>query len=229
MTSEEIIIHLLCAVDDGMGKVAKHPQAKLYLSEVVTIGLLLARKGGYFRAFYRWLKRDFEGLFVHLPECTRLQRLLHTHQGWCERFLAEPTFFTVMDTYGIELLHPVREDRAQTPLGKQGKSNRRWIVGVTLCGLVNDRGQVLAWDWNTANVHDQHFRPVAHQFDEQTITLSDRGFYQAGEAARNLKLCAHKTWRERMIVETMLSLVTRGCRLNHLFHRLEPYLTTHLA
>lgn len=229
MTTEDIIIHLFCAVDDGMGQVAKHPQAKLYPSEVVTIGLLFALKGGYFRAFYRWLKRDYEALFVHLPERTRLQRLLHTHQRWCERFLAEPTFFTVIDTYGIELLHPVREGRCKTPLGKKGKSNRRWIVGVKLCWLVNDAGQVVAWDWNTANTHDQHFRQVAHQFDEQTIALSDLGFYKAGEPALNLKFCAPKTWNERMIVETMFSLATRVCRLKHLFHRLETYLTTHLA
>lgn len=229
MTTEDIIIHVFCRVDDAMGKVAKHPQARLYPSEVVTIGLLFALKGGYFRAFYRWLKRDYEALFVRLPERSRLQRLLRTHQGWCQCFLAEPTFFTVIDTYGIELLHPVRERRAQTPLGKKGKSNRRWIVGIKLCWLVNDAGQVVAWDWNTANVHDQHFRHVAHQFDEQTITLSDFGLKKAGEAARNLKFCEHKTWSERMIVETMLSLVTRVCHLKSLFHRVEPHLTAHLA
>jgi hypothetical protein len=229
VTTEDIIIHVFCRVDDAMGKVAKHPQARLYPSEVVTIGLLFALKGGYFRAFYRWLKRDYEALFVRLPERSRLQRLLRTHQGWCQCFLAEPTFFTVIDTYGIELLHPVREGRAQTPLGKKGKSNRRWIVGIKLCWLVNDAGQVVAWDWNTANVHDQHFRHVAHQFDEQTITLSDFGLKKAGEAARNLKFCQHKTWSERMIVETMLSLVTRVCHLKSLFHRVEPHLTAHLA
>jgi hypothetical protein len=229
VTTEDIIIHVFCRVDDAMGKVAKHPQARLYPSEVVTIGLLFALKGGYFRAFYRWLKRDYEALFVRLPERSRLQRLLRSHQGWCQCFLAEPTFFTVIDTYGIELLHPVREGRAQTPLGKKGKSNRRWIVGIKLCWLVNDAGQVVAWDWNTANVHDQHFRHVAHQFDEQTITLSDFGLKKAGEAARNLKFCQHKTWSERMIVETMLSLVTRVCHLKSLFHRVEPHLTAHLA
>jgi hypothetical protein len=229
VTTEDIIIHLFCLVDDEMGQVTKHPQAKLYPSELVTIGLLFALKGGYFRAFYRWLKRDNEALFVRLPERTRLQRALRTHQAWCGQLLAEPTFFTVIDTYGIELLHPVREGRSQTPLGKKGKSNRRWIVGIKLCWLVNDKGQVVAWDWNTANTHDQHFRPVAHQFDEATIALSDFGFYKADEPARNLKFCAHKTWNERMIVETMFSLVTRVCRLKHLFHRVQPYLTTHLA
>lgn len=230
MTTEDFIIHLFCLVDDRMGKVEKHQQAILYPSETVTIGLLFALKGGYFRAFYRWLERDFASLFGgRLPERTRLQRSLRHLAGWCEQMLAAPTFFTVIDSYGIELLHPVREGRSEAPLGKKGKSNRRWIVGVKLCWLVNDRGQIVAWDWNTANTHDQHFRHLAHRFDGTTITLSDFGFKKLHEDPRNLKFCFHKTWGERMLVETMLSMVTRVCRLKHMFHRCAAYLLMHLA
>lgn len=229
MTTEDFIISLFCLVDDRMGPMAKRSDAKLYPSEVVTIGMLYALKGGFFRAFYRWLKRDFEALFRPLPDRTRLHRLLRVHRAWCNHVLAEPTFFSVIDTYGIELIHPVREGRSQQQLGKKGQSNRRWIVGIKLCWLVNDRGEVVDWDWNTANVHDQTFRPVAHQFDEQAIVLSDFGFKKAGEDDRNLKFCAHKTWSERMIVETMLSLVTRICRLKHLAQRTALALETHLA
>lgn len=63
MTTEEIIPHIFCHVDDVLRGVSKTPQAKLYPSEVVTIGVLFALKGGRFRAFYRWLKRDYNGLF----------------------------------------------------------------------------------------------------------------------------------------------------------------------
>ena len=80
MTTEDFIIELFCWVDDAMGAMDKHPQAKLYPSELVTNGQLFALKGGYFRAFYRWLKRDYVVLFAGLPERTRLQRLLLTHQ-----------------------------------------------------------------------------------------------------------------------------------------------------
>jgi hypothetical protein len=229
VTTEDFIIWLFCLVDDRMGKMAKRSDAKLYPSELVTIGLLYALKGGFFRAFYRWLKRDYEPLFGALPDRTRIQRALRAHRTWCDRLLADPTFFTVIDTYGIELIHPIREGRSQQQVGKKGKSNRRWIVGIKLCWLVNDRGEVVAWDWNTANVHDQTFRPIAHRFDEETIVLSDFGFKKAGEPAQNLKFCAHKTWSERMIVETLLSLATRVCQLKHLAHRVPIYLETHLA
>jgi hypothetical protein len=229
MTTEEFIIHLFCCVDDVMGNVPKHPQAKLYPSETVTIGLLFALKGGSFRSFYRWLHQDFAALFAGLPERTRLQRSLREHQGWCQRFLASPTLFTVIDSYGVELLHPAREARCQQPLGKKGKSNRRWIVGVKLCWLVNAVGQVVAWDWDTANAHDQRFRPVAQQFDGETISLCDRGFVKVGEPLGNLKVCQVKTWSERMVIETVFSLLTRVFHLKHLFHRSSRHLSAHFA
>ena len=64
MTTEDIIIPIFDRVDNGVGQIAQDPCAKLYASEVVTIGILLALKGGHFRAFYRWLKRDFDKLFA---------------------------------------------------------------------------------------------------------------------------------------------------------------------
>jgi hypothetical protein len=54
----------------------KVPQAKLYPSEVVTMGILFALKGGHFRAFCRWLKRDYDALFGGLPDRTPLLRQL---------------------------------------------------------------------------------------------------------------------------------------------------------
>ena len=44
-------------------------------------------------------------------------------------FLAEPLFFTVLDTYGIELIHPRREGRSPRQIGKKGISNGRRMVG----------------------------------------------------------------------------------------------------
>src|SRR5579871_4625130 len=102
MTTELIIILIFCAVDSGMGDVPKERNAKLYPSEVVTIGVLFALKGGHFRAFYRWLKRDYDALFAGLPDRTRLQRSLAAHEMWLDLFLADVSPFTVMDSYPVE-------------------------------------------------------------------------------------------------------------------------------
>src|SRR5215204_3316681 len=142
MTTEDIIIHIFCKVDDKMPEIPKHRQAKLYPSELVTIGILFALKGGSFRAFYRWLKRDYDALFAGLPDRTRLMRALKVHQEWINSLLTEPTVFTVMDTYPIELLFPIREGRSSQQIGTKGRDKGRWSIGVKLCWLLNKYGQV---------------------------------------------------------------------------------------
>ncbi len=84
MATEDIIIHIFYQVDEQLPPLSKHPQAKLYPGELVTIGILFALKGTHFRTFYRWLKRDYDGLFAGLPERSQLLRLLKAHQSWCE-------------------------------------------------------------------------------------------------------------------------------------------------
>jgi len=229
VTSEDFIIELFCWVDDQMGARPKHPQASLYPSELVTIGLLFALKGGYFRAFCRWLKRDYDALFAGLPDRTRLQRGLRVHQDWCEQFLAQPTLFTVIDSYGIELIHPIREKRTTAQIGKKGKSNWRWIVGMKLCWLLNDAGQIVNWAWDTANVADKVFLPLVAAYEDETIVLADTGFKDATGVPTNLKLCARGTWNERMLVETALSLVTMVCHLKKVFHRTRAHFEARLA
>jgi hypothetical protein len=229
MTTEEIIIQMFCYVDDEIGPMPKHPQARLYPSEVVTIGILFALKGGHFRAFYRWLSRDYAALFAGLPERTRLQRLLQAHQDWCQRLLAAPSFFTVIDSYPIELLFPIRAGRSTAQVGKKGKDKGRWSVGIKLCWLLNNQGQVVDWDWDTLNVHDQRFHPVMERHRDETIILADWGFRSVAGVPENCKLCPKGTWNERMLVETALSLVTVVCGLKQLHHRAARHIQARLA
>ena len=179
MTTVDFIIALFCQVDAHLHDIPKHPEARLWPSEVVTLGLLHARKGGGNRAFYRWLTRDYRPLFPRLPERTRLCRLFSTHQDWTQALLAAPTVLGVIDTYGIELIHPVREGRSPQQIGRKGLSNHRWIVGGKLCLVLNQYGWVVAWDCATANVADNTFQWLIRQFEERMILLSDTGFHAA--------------------------------------------------
>ena len=63
MTTMELITALFCEVDEQMHAIPKHPEARLWPSEVVTLGLLHALKGVGNRPFYRWLTRDYRALF----------------------------------------------------------------------------------------------------------------------------------------------------------------------
>ena len=229
MTTEDIIIHIFCHVDDEMPDIPKHTQATLYPSELVTIGILFALKGGYFSAFYRWLKRDYAVLFAGIPDRTRLQRLLKTHQDWFDYLLADPSFFTVIDTYPIELLFPIREGRSDRQLGKKSRDKGRWSIGIKLCWLLDTQGRVVAWDWNTMNVSDKHFHHVVEPFVGQTIACADWGFRSTDGVPDNMKLCKKGTWNDRMFIETALSMVTVVCDLKRIRHRVAEYVTSRLA
>ena len=229
MTTEDIISHIFCLVDDRMPAVKKHPQAKLYPSELVTIGILFALKGGHFRAFYRWLKRDYDALFGGLPDRTRLLRLLKAHHEWCDALLEEPTFFTVVDSFPIELIFPIREGRSPQQVGGKNKDKGRWSIGIKLCWIINDLGRVVAWKWLPMNVHDQQFNDEVEKLNGQTISLADLGFRCAEGIPDNLKLCQKNTWNERMMIETAFSLLTVVCQMKKIFHRLADYIEARLA
>jgi hypothetical protein len=228
MLTDEIIIRLFCMVDDQLGLVNKRSDAHLYVSEIVTIGLLFSLKGGRFRAFYRWLNANYRLFFPKLPERSRLQRLLRDHAEDVLPFLAHPTFFTVVDTFGIELIHPRREGRSKRQIGKKGKSNRRWIVGVKLAWLINDAGEVVDWSWATANEADNVFRPLASGYDGETIALADLGLRESGAPTENIKCCERGSWNERFTIETNLSWVTELFHAKKMYHRVKSHLEARL-
>jgi len=228
MTTEDFIIDLFCRVDDEMKDVPNHTQASLWPSEIVTISLLYAIKGVGTRAFYRWLSHNYSHL-PRLPHRTRLFRRLRTHQQWADLFLASPSMLGVIDSYGIELIHPMREGRTPHQIGKKGKSNYRWIVGGKLCLVLNHLGLVSAWDCDAANVHDTHFQHLVERFQDQMVVLSDEGFHSGKGDPSNLKVCNRGQWNERMMVETVLSMLTLVCHFKKVMHRVWGYFRARLG
>jgi hypothetical protein len=229
MTTEDFIILLFWRVDDAMPEMPKHSQSHLYPSELVTIGLLFAWKGVGERAFYRWLKRDFGKWFPLLPERTRLFRALTTHRDWAARFLIKPGMLSVADTYGIELLHPRREGRSHKQLGNKGTSNLRWIVGAKFAFVLDHLGLFVSWDCNLASVRDSTFRPLITELGDKTVVLVDSAWHGKTGDPANMKVCPRGIWNTRMLVETVLSMLTGVCHLKKVCHRLADCLRMRLA
>ena len=229
MTIIDFITELFCRIDDQMKAVPGHSQQALAPSELVTIGLLYAIKGVGTRAFYRWLCANHRDMFPFLPERTRLFRRIRTHQEWTDHFMAPASVLGVIDTYGIELIHPVREGRSPDQIGKKGKSNHRWIVGGKLCVVLDNLGRVVAWDCDTANVYDARFHPLIEKFKDRMVILSDSGFHSAEGDPSNLKVCRRGEWNERMKVETVLSMLTLVCHVKKMRHRVWDYFKSHLG
>ena len=224
MSTEDFIIELFCRVDDQMQDVKKHSQAALYPSEVVTLALLFALKGRGNRAFYRWLENNWLPLFPNLPHRTRLFRLFNSHRLLLDRFMAEPSLIGIIDSYGIELIHPRREGRSPQQIGKKGLSNKRWIVGGKLCLLLNHVGLIVDWDVDTANVYDgSAFQHLVDQVADAMLVFADPDFVKHGWQPTNLKICPKGTWNDRMLIETVLSMLTVLCHFKKVGHRVWDY------
>ena len=220
MTTVDFITELFCRVDDEVPD-DRHSRANLYPSEVVTLALLYALKGSGQRAFRRWLTGDYSELFPNLPDRTRLFRLFSSHRHYADRFLAEPSMPGVIDSYGIEPLHPVREGRSNRQIGKKGISNHRWIVGGKLCCALNNLGLIISRTCDTANVYDgSAFQDQADDLSDETAVFSDTGFEKQDRRPTNLRTCKKGEWNVRMVVETVLSMLTCICDFKRSRHKI---------
>jgi hypothetical protein len=204
MSTVDFITELFYRIDNKMEESEKHTQANLYPSEVVTMAILFALKGVGDRAFYRWLTRDYLDMFPKLPVRTRLFRLFNTHRRYSQLLLADPTIMGLIDTDGIELIHPRREGRSEKQIGKKGLSNKRWIVGGKLCFVRNHIGLIVDWDVSTAKVYDgSQFQDIAERNAKKMILFSDEAFVKKDWHPDNLKICKRGEWNTRMMIETV--------------------------
>ena len=231
MNTITFVTELFSRIDDTMieNKIQKHPLSSFYPSEVATLAFLFAIKGVGNRAFYRWIKRDWQEYFPNLPERTRLFRLFKRHRHLTSFFMAEPTVLGIIDSYGIELIHPVREGRSDQKKRKKGKSNYRWIVGCKLCLVINQFGLISAWDCDTANVHDTVFQHLIKELQEHMIIFADQHFHAKEGDPDNLKICQRGRWNQRMLIETVFSMLTLVCHFKKVMHRKWDYFKMRLA
>jgi len=123
----------------------------------------------------------------------------------------------------------MREGRSRRQIGRKGTSNHRWIVGGKLAFLVNQWGVIVAWDCATANLHDTAFHDLIRDFQDQLVVLTDTGFHAQDGDPPNMKPCPRGTWNVRMVVETVLSMLTTICQFKKVSHRVWSYFMARLA
>jgi hypothetical protein len=109
-------------------------------------------------------------------------------------------------------------------------SNKRWIVGGKLCFILNHIGLITDWDVDTANVYDgSAFQDIIERNAKKMIIFSDEGFVKKDWHPENVKICARGEWNTRMIVETVLSMLTLVCHFKKVMHRTWEYFKSRLA
>ena len=123
----------------------------------------------------------------------------------------------------------MREGRSPQPIGRKGLANHRWMVGGTLCLLLNQDGLVVGWAGATAKVADHTLQWLIRQCEDQRIVRSDTGFQAAAGDPSNLQLWPRGAWQDRMRVETVWSRLTRVGHLKKVMHRGWAYFQARLA
>jgi hypothetical protein len=88
------------------------------------------------------------------------------------------------------------------------------MVGIKVVVVVSPQGDILAWETDTANIHDTHFAWIVEEFTVKV--LADTGFHAREGDPENLKICKRGEQNERMVVESVFSLCKRLPGLNNI-------------
>src|SRR5438132_500875 len=66
-------------------------------------------------------------------------------------------------------------------------------------------------------------RRKGHKDLARSLPYSDTGFHAAAGDPANLKVCRRGEWNDRILVETVLSMLTQVCHFKKVMHRVWAY------
>ena len=96
--------------------------------------------------------------------------------------------------------------------------------------LLNHLGLVVDWDCNTANVYDgAAFQHIVEGVDDVMVVFADEGFDKVYWFPSNLRLCKRGEWNDRMMIETVLSMLTLVCGFKKVMRRAWTYFKTRVG
>jgi len=90
-------------------------------------------------------------------------------------------------------------------------------------------GLVVTWACAGAHAPDPAFPPLIATFEVAMSVLSASAFPAKEGDPTNLKLCERGLWNTRMLVETVLAMMSGVCRLKKVAHRTWAAVQTRLA
>ena len=102
----------------------------------------------------------------------------------------------------------------ESPSGCRGK----------LCFVLNPLALIVDWACDTANVSaDTSFQDVVECQTDFMVIFTDDGFAKTDWHPDNLNLCHRAEWNNRMMVETVLWILTLVCHFRKVMHRTCAY------
>ncbi len=88
---------------------------------------------------------------------------------------------------------------------------------------------IVAWDDAAANAPDTAFWELSADVTDEMVILADQSFHSREGDPPNQQAYKRGTWNVRIVVETIVSLLTGVCRLKKASQRTSARLRTRLA
>ena len=166
---------LYCSVDDFWkcfrseweqhllisGKTKRGPEPELSIPEMMTI-VILFHQSNYrtFKHFYGYLSDHFRSYF---PKMISYERFVYLMKGlfiplfaYLMYHLGAITGIAFIDSTSIAVCHNkrIRRNKVFKGLAKRGKTTTGWFYGFKLHLIINDRGEILAFQLTQGNLAD---------------------------------------------------------------------------
>lgn len=249
---------LYCSVDDFWksfkqewdkhlienGKIKRGPEPRLSIPEMMTI-MILFHQSNYrtFKYFYeyigKYLRKDFPNLISYSHFVHSMKNLFIPLFAYLIQRRGQITGIAFIDSTSIDVCHNKRIQRNKVfkGLAKRGKTTSGWFYGFKLHLIINERGEILAFQLTPGNVADVS---VAETLSKGIVgkLFGDKGYISAELAKKLLKqglelfttlrsnmkqklmkLTDKVLLRKRSIVETVNDQLKNISQIEHTRHR----------
>ena len=226
------------------GKSHRGPESELSISEMMTI-VILFHQSNYrtFKHFYAHIGQYYRSYF---PKLISYCRFVHVMKGLFVPLFAYLlhhkgviTGIAFIDSTSIAVCHNkrIQRNRVFKNLAKRGKTTAGWFYGFKLHLIINDRGEILAFQLTQGNVADVSMIEILTKGIIGKL-FGDKGYISA-EIAKNLfqrglqlftslrdkmkqKLMALENkilLRKRSLIETVNDQLKNISQIEHTRHR----------
>ena len=199
MPWDEQLIELFCNVDDFcqnfetewnkrlLNCEKKIRSKRMSLSEVMTITIHFHQSG--YRTFKKYYNIFVKGVMKsYFPDAVSYSRFVELMQGtvfplfcFLQTRIGQDTRVSFVDSTDLTVCHIKRSYSNKTFRGvaSKGRTTTGWFFGLKLHIVINDKGELLAWQLTSGNTDDR--KPVPKMTQKlQGLLFGDKGYLSKG-------------------------------------------------
>lgn len=260
---EDLLITIFCSIDDfcttfeaqwkdflrdlnqKLSKKKPSRTPSLSLSEVLTIALYFHKS--HFRTFKHYYDVYIKGVLrKFFPKAVSYSRIIRLIQSslfalfcYLQSLLASCTGVSFIDSTLLTVCHLRRASSHKVfkGLAKKGKTSTGWFYGFKLHLVINERGDILAYQLTTGNTDDRKpvtlltkdcfgklFGDKGYLSSQLFEELYQRGLQLITKLRSNMKNKLMKVedkllLKSRGVIESVNDRLKNGCQIEHHRHR----------